>query len=115
MLEPPGRRPGAAGPAGRPLRGSSEPKPRLLIVFAKGGMVMSREESDILTELCESIAQSEQRSGTRPGRGVTSLSVSRRIADFARQCRSGELKGRARKRKANCLLLEVLRSLKTAP
>jgi hypothetical protein len=72
---------------------------------------MNREDFDILNDLCESISSSEQRSGTRPRRGVTSSSVSRRIAEFARQCERGEIKGRSRKRKANSLLLQVLRTL----
>jgi hypothetical protein len=69
-----------------------------------------REDFDILSDLCESIS-AEQRSGTRPRRGVTSSSVSRRIAEFALQCERGEIKGRSRKRRANSLLLEVLRTL----
>lgn len=73
---------------------------------------MNRQDFDILFELGDKIAQLEQRTGSNPGRGVTSSSVNkRRIAEFARKCERGELKGRERKRKADRLFLDVVRSL----
>lgn len=72
---------------------------------------MSREDYDILCELCESIAEQEQRTGVIPRRGVTSSSIERRIAEFTRECEQGELEASSRRRKANAILLELLRAL----
>jgi hypothetical protein len=73
---------------------------------------MNRQDFDILFELSDIVAKREQRSGVRSRRDVTSSSVNRRrIAEFARKCERGELKGRERKRKAHQLFLEVMRSV----
>ena len=71
---------------------------------------MNRQDFDILAELSEIIAQQEQRTGRRPGRGVTSSSIMKRqIAEFARKCERGDVKGRKRKREADKLFLDALR------
>lgn len=73
---------------------------------------MNRQDFDILFELSDLVAKRERRTGTRSRRDVTSSSVNRRrIAEFAQQCERGELKGRERKRKANKLFLEIMRTL----
>ena len=85
---------------------------RFMLILTEDGM--SREDFEILFELCESITQLEQRTGVGPGRRVTSSSIKRRVTEFARECEQGDLKGRSRKRKANNLLLEILRALEKA-
>ena len=71
---------------------------------------MNRQDFDILADLCESLAQGEQRTG-KAGRGVKSLSViSRQVAAFKRKCESGDLKGRERERKGHKLFLSMMRS-----
>jgi hypothetical protein len=71
-----------------------------------------REDFDVLAELGETLAQLEQCSGPPvSGQNVNSSSVNRRIAEYARKCKGGELKGRSRRRQSNALLLEMLRAL----
>jgi hypothetical protein len=78
----------------------------------KEGISLKREEFQILGELCDVVARLEQQTGTSPGRSVNSSSFNhRKIAAFADKVKRGELKGRERKRKANKLLLQVLRTL----
>ena len=73
---------------------------------------MNREDYDILSELDDTVTQLEQGAGDEPGRGVSTSSVTKRqITEFARKCERGELKGRARRRKANQLFLQTLRLL----
>lgn len=73
---------------------------------------MNRQEFEILAELGDIVSQLEQRLGDGPGRGIASSSViERQIAAFAHKCECGELKGRARKRKANQLFVTTLRAL----
>jgi len=68
------------------------------------------QDFEILEKLLDSIEQLQQRDGSNPTRGSTSSSRKLRaeLATYADECRRGELKGRARKRKSGELFRRVV-------
>jgi hypothetical protein len=71
---------------------------------------MDSQDFEILEDLIETLDEIQQRLGASPNRSYLSSSrkLRRDICDFSGQCRSGELKGKMRKRQSGELFRRII-------